>query len=834
MSSPNARKRPAPDTIAALQQMQQQQQQIISSAQNQSHQSTSVPTNVAATAPQGFPSANDHLARWPNAMGDNTLMMDAAGNAVNLGSMSTQAQFVSPAVAPANSTALTRRPTGRALMPTTARQGFESNPAQWSAMMAANPAGAIGTLSAIAPAAPNAEILEQNHISKLELIARDAKKEALAAKKQIPPFVQKLSSFLDDETGKYRDLIRWSAKGDSFFVMNEDEFAKKLIPDLFKHNNYASFVRQLNMYGFHKRVGLSDNSMRASERKSKNPSEYYNDYFRRGHPDLLWLISKPKNNKSKSRQLQKNDSDGDSGDEVPAAEDISTKGVLGQGQKALPSTDYSLSRKEFVALKDELRKVRDNQTVIQQSLQQYQDQNRELFRVHKKHEQHIRAILNFLAMHFRKSLEDHSSNANIGDLMATFMPQSQMHQQGNVFDIGEFVASGQPSQSPMGPPKRVRHLLEAPPARSAQQGMPQSTSASASASATGSASASGYLRPEMGSVTEILDGHSPDSSNIPLDFQSLADSVAAAAMYPPSPSVSMAGTSVSPATIPATTPATSISAPEMSGSRLAPSPPQRAAVSTAPTPPLPATAASVSPVTAPGSLASTPPSKHAVPHEPVPICTMPPSVPPVAGSSVSGTAPPVSAPALSPILRSIQSPSVLIEPDPNEFLRVQKMVQDQDSSIQELTNRIGPLSPNGRLPFDLGDPSAMNYFGNDPSFDINEFLDASAYTGEGDDFNLGAAFDNPTAPTLPHPQTSTPPVTNAIPVSLEAMANTIGMTSGTDLSELSMNSPIAESRLAAAQAQAQAHAQQTQAHGMQIPNGLMESASHDLKRRRMN
>src|SRR5258706_14708640 len=128
-----------------------------------------------------------------------------------------------------------------------------------------------------------------------------------------------VNSFLDES--KNTDLIRWSNRGDSFVVLDEDEFAKTLIPELFKHNNYASFVRQLNMYGFHKRVGLSDNSMKASERKNKSPSEYYNPYFKQGHPNLLWLINKPKSGnaqkKGKGARVKTEDGgDGDSDDDT--------------------------------------------------------------------------------------------------------------------------------------------------------------------------------------------------------------------------------------------------------------------------------------------------------------------------------------------------------------------------------------------------------------------------------------------------------------------------------------------------------------------------------------
>lgn len=54
------------------------------------------------------------------------------------------------------------------------------------------------------------------------------------------------------EDNKDEHLVSWSPAGDAFTVKDMNEFTKIILPRMFKHSNFASFVRQLNKYDFHK------------------------------------------------------------------------------------------------------------------------------------------------------------------------------------------------------------------------------------------------------------------------------------------------------------------------------------------------------------------------------------------------------------------------------------------------------------------------------------------------------------------------------------------------------------------------------------------------------
>lgn len=94
-------------------------------------------------------------------------------------------------------------------------------------------------------------------------------------------FIHKLYSMLEDRSIQH--LISWSNNNESFVMSPSNEFSK-VLAQYFKHTNISSFVRQLNMYGFHK---VSDVFHTGSPESALWEFKHGNGNFKKG--DLMGL-----------------------------------------------------------------------------------------------------------------------------------------------------------------------------------------------------------------------------------------------------------------------------------------------------------------------------------------------------------------------------------------------------------------------------------------------------------------------------------------------------------------------------------------------------------------
>ncbi|KAF0990269.1 hypothetical protein HZS_3942 [Henneguya salminicola] len=103
----------------------------------------------------------------------------------------------------------------------------------------------------------------------------------------IPTFITKLWEILKDSScNKY---ICWSDNGKSVIIKDSQGFCKFVLPILYRHKNLSSFIRQLNMHGFHKKPDVSFKSLSGS---GGSDCEFYHPDFIRNKPELLTRIKR--------------------------------------------------------------------------------------------------------------------------------------------------------------------------------------------------------------------------------------------------------------------------------------------------------------------------------------------------------------------------------------------------------------------------------------------------------------------------------------------------------------------------------------------------------------
>ncbi|PON58432.1 Heat shock transcription factor [Parasponia andersonii] len=106
------------------------------------------------------------------------------------------------------------------------------------------------------------------------------------------PFLSKTYDLLEESGGvvgagagedhgrKTSNIVSWNVEGKGFIVWSPAEFSELLLPKYFKHNNFSSFIRQLNTYGFKK--------------TSSKRWEFKHDKFQKGCRHMLVEITRKK------------------------------------------------------------------------------------------------------------------------------------------------------------------------------------------------------------------------------------------------------------------------------------------------------------------------------------------------------------------------------------------------------------------------------------------------------------------------------------------------------------------------------------------------------------
>ncbi|OJJ59726.1 hypothetical protein ASPSYDRAFT_150474 [Aspergillus sydowii CBS 593.65] len=164
------------------------------------------------------------------------------------------------------------------------------------------------------------------------------------------------------EDPSYAEIVRWGDEGDSFVVLECEKFTKTILPKHFKHSNFASFVRQLNKYDFHK--VRQNNEENGQSPYGQNAWEFKHPEFRANSKESLDNIRRKAPAPRKQAQAQD--------DSVPTQQiDLLNQQIVAQQQQiqhisdrfAQMSVDHQLMLQEVLRVQ---KTVVNHENVIHQ------------------------------------------------------------------------------------------------------------------------------------------------------------------------------------------------------------------------------------------------------------------------------------------------------------------------------------------------------------------------------------------------------------------------------------------------------------------------------------
>ncbi|XP_027353090.1 heat stress transcription factor B-3-like [Abrus precatorius] len=170
-----------------------------------------------------------------------------------------------------------------------------------------------------------------------------------------PPFLLKTYMLVEDPATD--DVVSWNDEGTAFVVWQPAEFARDLLPTLFKHSNFSSFVRQLNTYGFRK--------------VATSRWEFCNERFRKGERELLCEIRRRKAWASKQQPNAPNQAIGQDSDEDQRSSSTS-------------------SSSGYTTLVDENKRLKKENGVLSSELTNMKRKCRELLDLVAKYSSHVK------------------------------------------------------------------------------------------------------------------------------------------------------------------------------------------------------------------------------------------------------------------------------------------------------------------------------------------------------------------------------------------------------------------------------------------------------------